>query len=74
MKPALIEELSSSDRPATWKEIHSAMSFRPSGAFELQCTSDGYCEMKSDIYGWVRILNEDLESWGSPEIPATECD
>ena len=68
MKAAVIENLGKSDRLATLKEIQSAMSFRSSGAFELRCTSDGYCEMKSDMHGWVRILNNDLESWALLEI------
>ncbi len=65
MKPVIPDSLSMSDRLATWNEIHTAMSFRPSGAFELRCTCDGYCEMRSDMYGWIRVLKRDLECWAS---------
>ena len=61
MKPAVIEKLAPSDRLATWNEIRSTISLPSQDVFELHYDSDGYCEMKSDIYGWVRILNEDLE-------------
>jgi hypothetical protein len=65
MKPVVIKNPAASDRLATRSEVFGAMPFTPNGAFELRCTSDGYCEMESDFYGTVRIRNEDLEYWAS---------
>lgn len=61
MKPAAIETFTVSDRLATWNEVYYAMSLLSNGAHKLRSASDGYCEMESDFYGWVRILNEDLK-------------
>ena len=65
MKPVVIKNPAASDRLATRSEVFGAMPFTSNGAFELHCTSDGYCEMESDFYGTVRIRNEDLEYWAS---------
>ncbi len=60
MKPAVFEHPTASDHRATWKEVQSAMSLPCCGAYKLDCTSDGYCEMESDLYGWVRIPVDDI--------------
>jgi hypothetical protein len=65
MKPVVIKNTAASDRLATRSEVFGAMPFTSNGAFELHCTSDGYCEMESDFYGSVRIRKEDLEYWAS---------
>jgi hypothetical protein len=65
MKTVVIKNPAASDRLATRNEVFGAMPFTSNGAFELLCTSDGYCEMESDFYGWVRIRKEDLEYWAS---------
>ena len=65
MKPVVMKNPAASDRLATRNEVFGAMPFTSKGAFELLCTSDGYCEMESDFYGTVRIRNEDLEYWAS---------
>jgi hypothetical protein len=65
MKPVVIKNAAASDRLATRNEVFCAMPPTSNGVFEFRCTSDGYCEMESDFYGWVRIRNEDLEYWAS---------
>jgi hypothetical protein len=74
MKPSVIEHCAAPDRLATWNEVRVAMSVTSTGAFELRCTCDGYCEIQSDLHGWVRIRNEDMECWAWPEeIPESDA-
>jgi len=61
MKPVVIEHPTASDHRATWNEVQSAMSLPSCSAYKIACSSDGYCQMQSDLYGWVRIPADDLE-------------
>ena len=61
MKSIVIEHPTASDRRATSNEIQSAMSLPSCSAYKIACSSDGYYQMQSDFYGWVRIPADDLE-------------